>query len=300
MARSSKSSSRVAVAAAVAALTLGATGAHAAADTACTVAGVAFADPAGFCPYGYAPKLYEANAVVNAGATPTVEACCQRATDIMAFPECRSVTAAGAAAGVQAVVADDSSWKVQDGNGFTRSVGKYTGMCFSVKIDKADCGGPNAATTCCTSKPPAFMQFKVNAAPAAGCRFSYGAANAQPSALKRITKWLAIGNGADDTAVYFNVPIVWKKGSKTGTACMYTLDQEDATCAFEKVCGLNDNRVPDADGSFDEGCELRVIGRKTAASSACCAPTLSVTSFDSLDENRLAGAPASGKIELQG
>lgn len=285
-------SARVAVAA-VAVLALSATPALAAFDCIPASPPTGWTDAEGYCPYGYVAK--EGGSTIT--AAPTVAACCKRATDIMAFPECNTAVSAGAT-GLQARVADDSSWKVQDGNGFTRSVGKYTGMCFSIKIDKADCAPGD--TVCCTSKPPAFMQFKVNAAPADGCRLSYGGANANPQGLKRITAWQSIGTTSDDTAKFFNVPIVWKKGSKTGTACLYTLDQDTPACMFEKVCGLNDARVPDATGSYDEGCEVRVIGRKGPASSACCAPTMSVTSFDSLDENRLAGAPASGKIELQG
>lgn len=292
MARSK--SARVA-AAAVVVMAMSASPALAAFDCVPASPPAGWTDAAGYCPYGYAAK--EGGTTVT--GAPTVAACCQRATDIMAFPECNTAVSAGAT-GLQAIVADDSSWKVQDGNGFTRSVGKYTGMCFSVKIDQADCDKVNDKV-CCTSKPPAFLQFKVNASPDASCRLSYGGANANPQALKRITAWQSVGTVANtDAAKFFNVPIVWKKGSKTGTACLYTLDTDAPSCMFEKVCGLNDARVPDATGSYDEGCELRVIGRKGPASTACCAPTMSVTSFDSLDENRLAGAPASGKIELQG
>jgi len=283
---------RVAVATVVV-IALGATRASAQSGP-CTNAGEVGFDPAGYCPYGYVAK--ESDPPITLAAT--VAACCERDGTIVSFPECTATSSAGAT-GLQAIVADDSSWRVQDGNGFTRSVGKFTGMCFSVKIDKADCDA--ADTKCCTSKPPAFLQFKVNASPDASCRLSYGGANANPQALKRITAWQSVGTVANtDAAKFFNVPIVWKKGSKTGTACLYTLDTDAPSCMFEKVCGLNDARVPDATGSYDEGCELRVIGRKGPASTACCAPTMSVTSFDSLDENRLAGAPASGKIELQG
>jgi len=255
----------------------------------CAPTGVANFDADTYCPYGYAKKLSDPPLITAA----TVENCCQRDTSIAAFPVCNSTNSGGAAA-MQAPSGDDASWLVQDGNGFTRSVGKYTGMCFSVRIDTSDCTGGDPR--CCTSKPPAFLQFKVanSTAISSKCKISYGTATANTASLKRITSWLSVGSGDADKANYFNVPITWKKGSKTGTACMYSIDAADASCPLDTVCGIGANpTVPDANGNYDKGCELRLVGRKGAASSACCAPTFSVASFDPNEESRLmAAAPA--------
>ena len=63
---------------------------------------------------------------------------------------------------------------------------------------------------------------------------------------------------------------------------------------FAAATGIGANAtVPDSDGHYDKGCELRLVGRKGAASSACCAPTFSVASFDPTEESRvMAAAPA--------
>jgi len=283
--------------AAVLVLGLGALRAEAALGPCTNNAEIGF-DADAYCPYGYVKK--ETDPPVEAVAT--VAACCKRATDISAFPECTAVTSGGASA-VQAMTTDDASWSVQDGNGFTRTVGRFTGMCFSIKIGTADCDPTDK--NCCTSKPPAYLQFKVadSSTIDAKCKMSYGTAVANVNSIKRITKWLSVGTVAGtDAANYFNVPITWKKGAKTGTACIYSLASAHVSCPLEDICGVGASAaVPDADGNYDQGCELRLVGRKGAASSACCAPTFSVTSFDSTEENRLAsGAPAGQTIELQG
>lgn len=255
-------------------------------------------DDGAYCPYGYVPVTVTTVAA-QVSALPTVEACCARDTTVASFPVCTDV-ASGRVGAVQASTPDDASWAVQDGNGFTRTVGKFTGMCFTIRIDDSDC---TVGHKCCTAKPPAYLQFKVGTAPGTGCKVSYGTAVANVNSLKRITKWLTVGSVTADTASYFNVPVTWKKGSKTGTACIYSLVTPAATnCMLESICGVNaGGDVPDLNGNYDKGCELRLVGRKSAASAACCAPTFSVTSFDSTEENRLAGgAPASGNIELQG
>lgn len=285
---------RVAIAA-VLAIALSATRASAALGD-CAPSGDPTFDATAYCPYGYAKK--QSDPPLTSAAT--VANCCQRATDIVSFPECTAASSGGSGA-VQAITADDSSWLVQDGNGFTRTVGKYTGMCFNIKIDTSDCN--SADTKCCTSKPPMFLQFKVPSATTidATCKLSYGTAVANANSVKRVAKWIEVGSDAN-AAKFFNVPITWKKGSKTGTACLYSLADVSDGCKLENVCGVGATpTVPDANGSYDAGCELRVVGRKGAASSACCAPTFSIMSFDSSVENRLAGgAPASEKIELHG
>jgi hypothetical protein len=268
---------RVAIATAVV-IALGATSASAQSGP-CAPTGVAGFDPDAYCPYGYVKKD---------SATPTdpatVASCCQRDTSIVSFPECNAASSAGAA-GLQARVKDDSSWKLQDnGNAFARPVGKYTGMCFNIRVAKADCSASDPV--CCTARPPAFLQFKLPSAtvPQDQCRLSYGSAVAIPKALKRISAWQRVGTpGAADDAKFFNVPIIWKKGSKTGTACLYTLDGEDpANCLMENICGVGASpTVPSASGSYDRGCEMRLIGRKGPASTSCCAPAFSVSSFDS-------------------
>ena len=262
----------------------------------CAPTGVADFDADAYCPYGYAKKLSDPPLTSAA----TVETCCQRDTSIAAFPVCTSTNSGGAGA-MQAPSADDASWLVQDGNGFTRSVGKYTGMCFNVRIDTSDCKGGD--TRCCTTKPPAFAQFKVanSASIDSKCKISYGTATATTASLKRITSWMSVGTTSDDRANYFNVPITWKKGSKTGTACIYTIDTADASCPLDTVCGVGATpTVPDANGSYDKGCELRLVGRKSAASSACCAPTFSVTSFDPNEESSLLAAGAAApKVGLR-
>lgn len=260
-------------------------------------------DDGGYCPYGYTAKTVTAVGDKDP-ATPTVALCCERDTGLRSFPVCTDTSSAGAA-GLQAPTLDATSWSVQDGNGFVRSVNKYKGMCFSVLVDDSDCmsdGG--VATACCSTRKPTFVQVKlppamITTADTKKCRLSYGTGVANINSLKRITKWSTVGLGTNSEAKFFNVPITWKKGAKTATVCLYSNYAADPACAFEKICGV-DGAVPDANGNYDGGCELRIVGRKVAGSSACCAPTFSVESFDSNSENRLAagGEAASATIEL--
>jgi hypothetical protein len=250
------------------------------------------------CPYGYA-----ANATSADLTTLSVANCCERDASLVSFPVCNATSSAGSTA-VQALTADDSSWMVQDGNGFTRSVGRYVGMCFSIRIDTANCDAV-ADPTCCTARAPAYLQFKVPASTTINskCRLSYGTGIANVNSLKRITKWSSVGSG-DTTAKFVNVPVTFKKNQRTSTICLYSIYSavEDNSCDFEDICGLSgaDPLVPDANGNYDKGCELRILGRKSAASSACCTPTFAVEDFDSTVENRLADGASSGTIELHG
>lgn len=270
----------------------------------CCVKTACAALPVDYCPYGY-------KALAGAGTVPagsyTVERCCERDTTLAAFPMCNAASSGGNGA-VQATTADDASWMVQDGNGFTRSVGRFTGVCFSVKIDTSEC---TAGTKCCSERAPSYLQFKIADAMYATatnvkCKLSYGTAISNVNGIKRIAKWSSVGTSAADTAKFFNVPITWRKGAKTATVCLYSTNTVEGTldCTFENICGVkpgDDATVPDDNGNYDKGCELRLIGRKNAASSACCAPTFAVESFDSTVENRLAnGSPAGGTIELRG
>lgn len=75
---------------------------------------------ADICPYGYAR-----NTATDVAAL-TVELCCDQDTGIISFPKCNSPTSGGST-GVQALSSDATSWLVQDGNGFTRTVNKFTG-----------------------------------------------------------------------------------------------------------------------------------------------------------------------------
>jgi hypothetical protein len=132
------------------------------------------------------------------------------------------------------------------------------------------------------------------------CKLSYGTPIATANALKRITKWSEIGTA--NKPKYFNLPLTWKKGARTTTMCVYSDYTADASCKFESICGLaggDKAPVPDDAGNFDDGCEFRIVGRKIAGSSACCAPTFAVESFDSNAENRLSG-DAVTQIELHG
>lgn len=250
------------------------------------------------CPYGYAANVTSANL-----EDLSVANCCERDATLASFPVCNATSSGGSTA-VQALTADDSSWMVQDGNGFTRSLGKFVGMCFSIRIDTANCNPLD--TKCCSSKAPSYLQFKVPAATniAAKCRLSYGSAIANVNSLKRVTKMTSIGSDGN-AAKYVNVPVTFRKNQRTATICLYSIySADDANaCDFEKICGLSGETpaVPDANGNYDKGCELRIVGRKSAASSACCTPTFAVEDFDSTVENRLAdGSAAGGTIELHG
>jgi hypothetical protein len=261
-------------------------------------------DDGNYCPYGYTPKTVNAVAMKDP-ATPTVALCCERDTGMRSFPVCTDTSSAGST-GLQAPTLDATSWSVQDGNGFVRSLNKYKGMCFSVLVDDSDCmsdGG--VATACCSSRRPTFVQVKlpptmVTTTGSKNCRLSYGTGVANVNSLKRITKWSTAGLGTSSEAKFFNVPITWKKGAKTATVCLYSNYAADPACTFEKICGV-DGTVPDLNGNYDGGCELRIVGRKVSGSSACCAPTFSVESFDSNSENRLAGggeASSSATIDI--
>lgn len=261
-----------------------------------------------FCPYGYTNVMVAAGDVV--GTTPTVALCCERDDGIPSFPVCTDTTSGGTGA-VQASTLDETSWGVQDGAGFTRTVGRFTGMCFTVLIDNNECTGDDK---CCTTKAPAYVQFKLPTAKASGlnskCKLSYGNAVTTVNGVKRITKWSA-DIGSTNAIKMVNLPISFRKGAKTATVCLYSTYAYGPTfdCSFENMCGFGTTRttspvaatVPSDDGSYAAGCEFRVVGRRSAASSACCAPTFSVESFDSTNENRLAGgAPATSTIELTG
>jgi len=255
------------------------------------------ADNTTICPYGYTDDASKA-----ASTTVTIENCCLQDSAIVSFPAC-SATGAGGATAIQAPTSDDTSWLVQDGSGFTRTVGKFTGMCFTVLVDNNDCG---VAGACCTAKRPAYMQFKITdamvaAAKTAKCRLSYGNGVSTVNGLKRITKWNAAGTGGK----FINLPLTWRRNAKTTTICVYSAYTASDTnvCDFETICGLSGDTptVPDEAGTYANGCELRIVGRKTAASSACCTPSFAVEAFDSTTENRMAGGgEGSSAIELNG
>lgn len=279
----------------------------------------AFSDT--FCPYGYTSAMVATGSPLITADPPTAELCCARDTTTASFPVCASTTAGGADA-VQAVTSDDTNWAVQDNSGFARSVGQFTGMCFSVVINN-DCsaGNPLLASKCCAKKAPSYLQFKLpesdlgitalrastlTSTNVKKCKLSYGTAGGSAASLKRITKWTPIGTGVADSAEYFNVPITWRKGQKQATVCVYSNyfnNDSDIDCSWENLCGFADGSVPTDAGVFAKGCELRIVGRKGAATSACCAPTFSVQAFDSNDEARLSAAAAAGpttSIELLG
>jgi hypothetical protein len=226
----------------------------------------------------------------------------------MSFPTCSDASSGGSAA-LQAALADDSSWSVQDGNGFTRSLGRYRGICFTILVNDNECN-PNggAGDACCTTKKPQFVQFKLPAATVTQisstkkCKLSYGSPVATVNGLKRISKWST--PTGDATTKFFNVPLVWKKNAKATTMCVYSDYTADDSCQFEDICGLMDGdslAAPSSAGNYDTGCEIRIVGRAKPGSSACCTPTFAVESFDSNTENRLAaGAPAGQTIELVG
>jgi len=281
---------RVAVAA-VLAISLSAGGAYA---VTCTV------DAGAICPYGYKITAVIADLAKDA----SIENCCIQDEAVVSFPACKAPVSGGTTA-IQAPTSEDTSWLVQDGSGYTRTVGRYTGMCFTVLVDNNDCDAV-ANPACCTAKRPAYVQFKINAdmhlaaTSTAKCRLSYGTGIANANSLKRITSWAAAGTGK-----YVNLPLTWKKNAKTTTVCVYSVYSASATneCDLETICGVGAvPTAPDEDGNYAaDGCELRIVGRKTAASSACCTPTFAVEAFDSTVENRLAdGAPATATIELHG
>lgn len=259
-----------------------------------------------FCPYGYTNAVVAA-ANLRSSADPTVELCCAAdATVLNDFPICAN--GVGGASAVQAQDSADTNWAVHDGTGFTRTVGQYTGMCFSLTTAN-DCAFGSEATKakCCTKKPPTYLQFKLpqtagtptaraNALAALSkCKVSYGSDTANARALKRITTWT---KPAGDVTQYFNLPVTFKRGQKQATMCVYALNAAPGgiDCSWTNLCGLDLDPVTAA----ALGCEIRMVGKATAASSACCSPTLSIDAFDS-SESRLAdGAPASATIELHG
>jgi len=246
-----------------------------------------------YCPYGYTPLT---GTSVPATAL-SVKNCCVRDTTLKSFPACDDASS-GSTGAVQVVDAEDGSWLVQDGQGFTRSLGRYKAMCFNILVNDNLC---NTADACCTTKRPAYMQFKLAAdslTAAPRCKFSYGTAVATLNGLKRI-KWTSPTD--DATTRFVNVPLVWKKNAKATTMCIYSDYSVGDTCEFETVCGLSGDSpaVPDASGNYDDGCEMRIVGRAKAGSAACCTPTFSVDAFDSNTENRVAGAEVT-QIELRG
>lgn len=266
------------------------------------------------CPYGYA-----ADSTKGTSETLTVEECCKRDSTMKSFPVCKDASSGGGTA-TQAASVDEVSWLVQDGNGFVRSVGKYRGICFTVLVNDFECnpnGLDSATTTCCSKKRPVYLQFKLPTSTVTSisgtggtstgkkCKLSYGTAVVTSNGLKRISKWSIPATGVTDTS-FVNVPLTWKRNAKATTVCLYSDYTADDSCQFEEICGLNRAdtdalAVPDASGSYQNGCEMRIVGRATAASSACCTPTFAVDAFDSNAENRLAdGAPAGQTIELHG
>jgi hypothetical protein len=270
----------------------------------------------GYCPYGYAPLTTSPGSILTGF---TIEKCCGR-DGTASFPVCSSVTNGA----VQAPDAGDTNWAIQDNSGFVRTVGQYTGMCFSVTINN-DCsfGDDTVASKCCAGKAPAFMSFKIPtlaavtgeeranvfaAAKFKQCKVAYGSPTTTARSVKRIGRWTS-ANINDDTQ-FFNVPLTFRRGQKQTTVCMYTLNQaatkDDVDCSWEHICGLavatGTPPVPDADtGSYALGCEVRLIGRRATSSSLCCSPTMSVEDFESGGENRLAAATSTAAtIELIG
>jgi hypothetical protein len=269
----------------------------------------------GFCPWGYAALMTDPG-TIEAGFT--IETCCGR-DGIASFPVCSTVSKGA----IQAPDAADTNWAIQDGAGFVRTVGQYTGMCFSVTINN-DCefADEAVASKCCVpNKVPAFMSFKIPTATGATgeeratvlaantfgrCKVAYGSPTASVRSLRRITRWTTVANG-DDTR-YVNLPLSFRRGQKQTTVCVYTHNKASNggyDCSWEHLCGLavaaGTPPIPDDATGFVTGCELRLIGRKSTKSSLCCSPTVSVEDFDSSAENRLASANSSSSvIELFG
>jgi hypothetical protein len=268
-----------------------------------------------FCPYGYVPKTGSWTVT-----TVTVEDCCVRDTTHAAFPACNDTVSNGGAGptGVQAPDEGDTNWSILSDSAFARTLGKYTGMCFSItRNNECQFGYAGVASTCCTTKAPAFLQFKIgNAAGVAisadplrhatldglsKCKLAYGTDIANSRGLKRISALTDV-EATGGLAQYYNVPLVFKKGQSQATVCIYSLDAPSTKtidCAWQNLCGFTGASVPDDTLGYALGCEARLVGRVKAASSACCAPTYSVTGFDPTIQSRLANdANASVHIEL--
>jgi hypothetical protein len=270
------------------------------------------------CPYGY--KRVANPQTLN---TLRVDVCCEAdTTAVAAFPVCwdaKSAGVDGTTKAMQALEAGDTNWGIHDNAGFTRVLNQFTGMCFSITILN-DCtsADPLVKDKCCSKKVPAYFQFKIPTPLGAPdqdrvdtlaptklprCKISYGHELSNARTLKRVTKWTPVVDTSAQ-AQYVNVPLTFKKGQRQLTVCMYSLNAAPGglDCSWENICGLSGDTppVPDTNGSYKTGCELRIVGRKTAASSLCCAPTFSVEAFDSSAENRLSnGAPVSEVIELR-
>lgn len=275
--------------------------------TACCVATLCTNLATDYCPYGYVAKPKGSDTAVGA-ALHMVDTCCVDASKTDDFPKCQG--GIGGASALQAQDSGDTNWAVHDGNGFTKTVGAYTGMCFSLTIAN-DCAYGNEATKakCCTRRPFTHLQFKIPVtagAPASRttalaalnkCKVSYGSDVANVRALKRLSPTAWINPVGDDTQ-YVNIPVTFKRGQKQATVCLYSLNAAPGgiDCSWSNLCGIDTDPATAA----ALGCELRMVGKATAASSACCSPTLSIDAFEN-SESRLAdGAPATQTIELLG
>jgi hypothetical protein len=260
-----------------------------------------------FCPYGYKTAVVDTATLDDKTSDdPTVELCCDSdATVVDDFPTCKG--GIGGDTAVQAQDASDTNWAVHDGNGFTRTVGVYSGMCFSLTINN-DCSSGSEAmkAKCCAKKPMSYLQFKLPKtwltpgdrktalANLAKCKVSYGSDTVNARALKRVTTaaWKTSGD-----VQLVNIPVSFKRGQRQATVCVYALSDAPGTldCSWSNLCGID---TADVEASPSKGCEIRMVG-KAPTSSACCSPTLSIDAFDS-SENRLAAGGNGSIIELVG
>lgn len=281
--------------------------------TSCCVATKCSGIDADYCPYGLKADTTGTPHEIAANAIAVHKCCVEDTSKLDAFPKCWAPGVAGATA-MQALDADDTNWGIQDNSGFGRSLGKYGGICFAITT-KHDCslGDEVVAPQCCTSRLPAYLQVKLpttlgasgdQSAPAAAltgaCRLSYGSELANARSLKRITKLTAAnGDATTAKAQYVNVPLAFKKNQRQITVCLYTLSAAPGSidCSWDKICGLSGTSpvVNDATG-YATGCQVRMVGRKSAGSAACCTPAFSVDAFDSSESRLAANAAQSGPV----
>lgn len=272
-------------------------------------------DGSSFCTLTPGYKLKTSSPIADPSLL-TISNCCERDDSRAAFPACDAAAPLGVGmGGVQAPIEGDTSWTFQDAAGFAQQLDRFTGLCFSIVISRGECedvADPLAAPKCCTSKPPAALQFKLAApsAPsvqagsrragalanlAAKCGISWASGSVVSTrGLKRVSRWERVAEG--DHAQFFNVPLRFASSGRArqATFCLYTNNAADAgtDCSWESICGLKDGSVPfvyfseEGDGrslpnEYAQGCEVRLVGRRSPASSQCCSPPMSLVSFDS-------------------
>jgi hypothetical protein len=274
------------------------------------------ADGAGgsFCTLTPGYKLRPPSSVADPTLLTTTN-CCERDDSRSAFATCDSAAGGGAGAGAaQAPTEADGSWVFQDAAATPQALDRFTGLCFSVRVSPSNCadhGDPLAAPKCCTKKPPSVLQFKIatpdapsvkagsrrhaTLASLAKCGLSWAPGGARTTrALRRINKWEQVAAG--DHAQYFNVPTAFPSKARQATFCLYTNGAADGAvdCSWESICGLKDGSAPmdygavpfgegAAENEYAQGCEVRLVGRRSAATSQCCSPPMALVSFDPED-----------------